>query len=59
MIVLTLTDHQPQRHQEVEDDRLQEDESESQDGQRHQVHLLVCKQQTTFRKMMPKHKEIF
>lgn len=42
-LVLTLTDPQPEGHQDIEDDCLEEDESEAQDGQRQQVHLLVCR----------------
>lgn len=42
--VLTLTNPQPQSHDDVEDDGLDEDHSESQDGQRHEVHLWICKQ---------------
>lgn len=42
--VLTVTDPQPQSHQEVEDDGLDEDHSEDQHGQSHCVHRRICKQ---------------
>ena len=42
--LLTLTDPQPERHQDVEDDCLDQDDSEDRDGQGHQVHCQICEQ---------------
>lgn len=43
--LLTRTDTQTQRHQDIEDQCLQEEHTKSCDRQRHQVHQRVCGQQ--------------
>lgn len=37
----SLTEPQPQGHQDVEDNGLEEEQPEAQDGQRHEVHLRI------------------
>lgn len=42
MGTLTMTEPQPKRQEDVEDDGFEEDEPQAEDSHRHQVHRWVC-----------------